>query len=85
MKSTRPSSISKSTAAATALVLPYIVVLLHLMTTATVAVEQSAAGAFQVKTTLPILSETLHHSCELTAGYNLTMITCSGQFEVYDT
>lgn len=47
--------------------------------------KQGPNGEFQVKTTLPILSEELHHSCFLTAGYNLTMITCSGQFEVYDT
>ena len=50
------------------------------------AVEQSAtASEYQVKTTLPILSEQKHTSCQLTAGFNLTMIHCADEFEVYDT
>ena len=46
---------------------------------------EQGAGIFDVKTTLPILTEEYHTSCTLKSGYNLTMITCTGQFEVYDT
>ena len=53
---------------------------------AVAGVKQSAtASEYQVKSTLPILSEEKHTSCQLIAGFNLTMIYCSGEFEVYDT
>lgn len=42
-------------------------------------------GAYDFITTLPILSEELHTSCQVHSGYNLTMIYCSDSFEVYDT
>ena len=31
------------------------------------------------------MNDKFHTSCRLHAGYNLTMINCADQFEVYDT
>ena len=61
------------------------VMLAMLLTAPVRALEQAEDGEFEFKKTLPILGDQLHTSCMLHSGYNLTMIHCSDQFEVYDT
>ena len=51
---------------------------------AAIGAEQGE-GSFEFRTTLPILGDQFHTSCQLHAGYNLTMIHCNDQYEVYDT
>lgn len=46
---------------------------------------EQGLGDYDFKTTLPILDDEFHTSCQVHSGYNLTMIHCSDQFEVYDT
>ena len=41
------------------------------------AIEQGEESKFDFKKTLPILGDTLHTSCVLHSGYNLTMIHCA--------
>ena len=40
---------------------------------------------YDLKTTLPIQEDEEHRNCQLLAGFNLTLIHCDDQFEVYDT
>ena len=56
--------------------------LLALLTLTNAALEQKD---FVWRDTLPILGDEYHTSCTLHSGYNLTMIRCADQFEVYDT
>jgi len=42
-------------------------------------------NTYDFKTTLPILGDEYHTSCQVHSGYNLTLVHCSDQFEVYDT
>ena len=50
-----------------------------------VSAAEQGLGDYDFKTTLPILDDEFHTSCQVHSGYNLTMIHCSDQFEVYDT
>ena len=47
--------------------------------------QEENETVYDLKTTLPIQEDEEHRNCQLLAGFNLTMIHCDDQFEVYDT